>query len=200
MLKSALIFSTDVVPEAMGVLLSRARQDGDSQSLADLLEFYRPMLVRLSQRRVSRQLNGKVSPSEVTQVAIISASQNFDDFRGDTVEQFRSWLCVILENAITDQTRRFLASCRDTTRETALPIDIQQNDMERPSQICSTREQVLRLLRVVEEMPVELRTVVRMHYQQDLPFTEIAEFLGLTPAKVRKRWILAVEHITRAMA
>lgn len=201
MSKSLFIFSSHARPEiSIGNLLTRARQDGDSESLADLLEFYRPMLVRLSQRKVSRSLNGKVSPSEVTQVAIISASQNFEDFRGETVEQFRSWLCIILEHAITDHTRRFLASCRDTSRETQLSNDIQQTDLERPSQICSAREQVMRLLRVVEEMPVELRTIVRMHYQQDLPFTEIAAFLGLTPAKVRKRWIAAVAHITRAMA
>ncbi len=196
MSKSSVVYSHDASP---GNLLERARFDGDLQSLASLLEFYRPMLVRLSQRRVSRNLNGKVSASEVTQVAIISASQKFEEFRGDTVEQFRSWLCVILEHAITDQTRRFLASCRDTTRETSLSNDIEQTYSERPSQICSAKEQVMQLLRVVEEMPAHLRVIVRLRYQQDLPFTEIATYLGLSPATVRRRWVLAVEHIERAM-
>lgn len=202
MSKSLIIFSSraDAPEVSTGSLLTRARQEGGSESLAELLEYYRPMLVRLSQRRVSRSLNGKVSPSEVTQVAIISASQNFDAFRGETVEQFRAWLTIILENAITDHTRRFLARCRDTSRETRLSNDIPQNDLERPSQICSSREQIMRLLRVVEEMPIELRTIVRMHYQQDLPFAEIATYLGLTPAQVRKRWISAIDHIARAMA
>ncbi len=180
-------------------LLTQARFDGDLHSLATLLEYYRPMLMRLSQRKVSRSLNGKVSPSEVSQLTIISASQKFGEFRGETVEQFRSWLCVILDHAITDQTRRFLAGCRDTSRETSLSRDVVQTDTERPSQICSSREQVLRLLRVVEEMPCDLRTIVRMRYQQDLAFSDIATYLGLSSATVRRRWLMAVQHIERAM-
>lgn len=196
MLKNSIIDSSEGVA---GTLLIQARLDGDSQSLVDLLEFYRPMLERRSQRKVGRQLNGKVSPSEVTQLAIISASQNFDEFRGQTVEQFRSWLCVILEHAITDQTRRFLACCRDANRETSLSNNIEQPNSERPSQICSAREQVLRLMHVVEQMPADLRTVVRMRYQQDLGFTDIASFLGVSAATVRRRWLAAIEHIERAM-
>ena len=196
MSKSVTIDSSEAIA---GTLLTQARFDGDSQSLVDLLEFYRPMLVRLSQRKVTRNLNGKVSPSEVTQLAIISASQKFDEFRGETVEQFRSWLCVILEHAITDQTRRFLAGCRDANRETSLSGDLEQVSCERPSQICSAREQVLRLLHVVEEMPADLRMVVRMRYQQDLGFADIAAQLGVSAATVRRRWIAAIEYIERAM-
>lgn len=180
-------------------LLAEARTRSDSHSLVDLLEFYRPMLVRLSKRKVARSLNGKVSSSEVTQLAIINASQQFDKFRGETVKQFRAWLCAILEHAITDQSRRFLTICRDASRETSLSHDIEQSKMERPSQICSTQEQVSRLLRVVEDMPGELRTIVRLRYLQDLPFTDIAAFLGISPAMVRRRWVMAIEHIERAM-
>ncbi len=197
MLRSVTIDSSET---SATYLLTRALLDRDSQALVDLLEFYRPMLERFSQRKMARNLNGKVSPSEVTQVAIINASQKFDDFRGNSLEQFRSWLCVILEHALTDHTRRFLASCRDTTRETSLPNDLEQANHDRPSQICSSQEQIVRLLRIVEEMPTELRTIVRMRYQQDLAFTEIATFLGLTPARVRRRWMQAIEHIERAMA
>ena len=187
-------------PEAaIDELLRRAKSNGDEIALACLLEFYRPMLERLSQRKVTRNLYGKVSSSEVSQLAIISASQKFDEFRGDTLTQFRGWLSVILDHALTDQTRRYLASCRDTSRETCLAGDIEHKSSERPSQICSTREQVLKLLRVVEELPTDLRVVVRMRYQQDLAFTDIANRLGLSAATVRRRWLLAVEYIERAM-
>jgi RNA polymerase sigma-70 factor (ECF subfamily) len=188
------------LPEtALEALLRRAKLSGDAHAVVDLLEFYRPMLERLSHRKVARHLYGKVSPSEVTQVTIIHASQKFDEFRGQTVEQFRSWLCVILEHALTDQTRRFLADCRDTTRETSLSMDIEQSSSERPSQICSAREQVMRLINVLEQMPSDLRTIVRMRYQQDLAFTEIAAYLGLSTTTVRRRWMIAVEYIERAM-
>lgn len=181
-------------------LLADARSSGSQQSLAELLEFYRPRLVRLSQRKVARGMNGKVSSSEVTQEAIISATQSFEDFRGETIEEFYRWLSRILENLITDQTRRFLAGCRDASRETTLSNDIEQTATQRPSQICSTREQVMRLLKIVEELPLELRTIVRLRYQQDLHFTEIGSFLGLSPARVKRRWDEAVKHIERAMA
>lgn len=198
MSKSPMIdFSSEAV---VNHLLARAKTGHDAHALIDLLEFYRPMLERMSQRKMARHLNGKVSASEVTQVAIISASQKFDEFRGDSLEQFRAWLCTILGHALTDQTRRYLASCRDTSRETRLSGDIAQAETDRPSQICSSQEQVLRLLRIVENMPAELRSVVRMRYQQDLSFAEIAAFLGLSPTTVRRRWVLAIQHIEQAMA
>lgn len=188
-------------PEAVnGDLLNRAKLSQDSHALAELLEFYRPMLEKMSQRRMARNLNGKVSPSEVTQLTIISASQKFSDFRGECVQQFRAWLCTILEHALTDQMRRYLAGCRDTSRETSLPSDIVETDLQRPSQICSTQEQVMKIMRIVENMPADLRTIVRMRYQQDLAFTEIASYLGLSPATVQRRWGVAVKHIARAMA
>lgn len=178
-------------------LFNQAQHSVDS--LADLLEFYRPMLEKLSHKRVGRKLAGKVSASEVTQVAIISASQRFGEFRGETVEQFRAWLCTILENAITDHSRRFLAArCRSAQRETQLPCDLAESS-ESPSQICSAHEQVFKLLQVVENLPADLRIIVRMRYQQDLTFIDIADRLGVSVATVRRRWLQAVDQIEQAM-
>lgn len=181
-------------------LLQQAREGGDNASLGELLEFYRPLLERLSARRVGRRLAQKVSTSEVTQIALIAAAQRFGEFRGESVEQFRSWLIVILEHQITDHSRRFLFSqCRALTRETPLPRDLPHVRHERPSQICSAREQVGRLLAMVESLPVELRTIVRMRYQQDLTFAEIAKALGIPAATARRRWLEAVEQIGQWM-
>lgn len=181
-------------------LLRQARQEGDNASLGALLEYYRPLLERLSARRVGRRLAHKVTTSEVTQIALVTAAQRFGEFRGESVEQFRAWLIVILENQITDHSRRFLLSqCRALSRETPLPRDLEHVALERPSQICSAREQVSRLLATVEKLPAELRTIVRMRYQQDLTFNEIAKALGIPAATARRRWLEAVEQIAERM-
>jgi RNA polymerase sigma-70 factor, ECF subfamily len=187
-------------PDPSRALALFIQAQGSVDSLADLLEYYRPMLEKLSHKRVGRKLAGKVSASEVTQVAIISASQRFAEFRGETVEQFRAWLCTILENAITDHSRRFLAArCRSAQRETQLPSDLAEDTSVRPSEICSTHEQVLKLLQVVENLPADLRIIVRMRYQQDLTFIDIADRLGISVATVRRRWLQAVDQIEQAM-
>ncbi len=181
-------------------LFEKAREAGSADTLGELLEFYRPLLHKLCQRRMSRTLAGKISASEITQIAVINASDQFSEFRGHTPEQFHKWLCTILENVITDQVRHFLlAQRRQASRETSLPRDIQQATQERPSQICSAKEQIHQVLRLVDSLPDELRTVVRLRYQQDLTFNEIGEYLGLPTATARRRWLSAIEHIERAL-
>ena len=182
------------------ILLVNAREQSNKASLGALLEYYRPLLERLSSQRVGRRLGAKVSSSEVAQITLVSAAERFGDFRGDTPEQFRAWLCTILQNEITDHTRRFLVSqCRAVSRESPLPHDLVQEESLRPSQICSSREQVVKLLQAVENLPEELRSIVRMRYQQDMTFTDIAASLGLPPATARRRWLQAVEQIEQSM-
>jgi RNA polymerase sigma-70 factor (ECF subfamily) len=193
--------SADVQDESrVQTLLEDARMGSNEAALGALLEFYRPLLERLSSRRVGRRLAAKVTCSEVAQITLISAAERFGDFRGETVEQFRAWLCVILQNEITDHSRRFLISqCRTMSRETSLTRDIVQPSSQRPSQICSAQEQVARLLQAVESLPDELCAIVRMRYQQNMTFSEIASSLGLPPATARRRWLQAVEQIEQMM-
>lgn len=182
------------------VLLRQARRGGDNAPLGELLEYYRPLLERLSSRRVGRRLAQKVSSSEVTQIALVTAAERFSEFRGESVEQFRSWLIVILENQITDHSRRFLLTqCRALARETTLPRDLVHTGHERPSQICSAQEQIGRLLAMIEKLPTDHRAIVRMRYQQDLTFAEIAKSLGIPAATARRRWLEAIERIGQWM-
>ncbi len=149
---------------------------------------------------MDRRLAAKVSSSEVTQATLALAAERFGDFRGSSVEEFRAWLITILENTITDQTRKFLQSkCRSVKRETSMKTEVQDSISQRPSQICSAQEQIARLLEVVETMPPDLRTLVRMRYQQDLTFHEIADVLNLPLSTVRRRWLSAVKSIERQM-
>lgn len=181
-------------------LFEQARKRSDRASLGALLEYYRPLLERLSSRRVSRRLATKVSSSEVTQITLANAAERFEDFRGETVEQFRAWLCAILQNEITDHSRRFLTSqCRAMARETPLRRDIAEEPGQRPSQICSANEQVAKLLEAVDCLPDDLREIVRMRYQQNMTFAEIANSLGLPAATARRRWLQAVEQIEQMM-
>lgn len=183
-------------------LLKHARQQPvGSVALGELLEYYRPLLERFSSQRVSLSLSAKVTSSEVTQIALFRAAERFGDFRGETTAEFRAWLCVILQNEITDHSRRYLhTQCRSITREGPLPHDLAQPDGQRPSQICSAQEQIAKLLQAVESLTDDLKAIVRMRYQQDMAFTEIAESLGLPVATTRRRWLEAVEQIAHLMA
>ena len=176
-------------------LLNRAREDGDS--LADLLELFRPWLESLADDRSGMRLRGKVTRSEIAQIVIISANETFEQFRGTNVNALYSWLAQILEHRIADQARQFIkAQARSIDRETHFDGEL-PCPLHRPSQIVSNREEIARLLAGISALPEPMRKVVQLRYVDDLSFDKIAVLLGVPESTVRRRWHEALQMLKK---
>ena len=171
----------------------------DSDALADLLELFRPWLENLADARSGKRLRSKVTRSEIAQIVIISANENFEQFRGSNVSALYNWLAQILENRIADQARQFItAQARSINRETHLEVDL-AGPLHRPSQIVSSREEIARVLSGIEALPEPLRRVVRLRYVDDLSFDKIAAELNMTESTIRRRWHEALQTLKNSL-
>ena len=171
----------------------------DSAALADLLELFRPWLENLADARSGKRLRSKVTRSEIAQIVIISANENFEQFRGSNVSALYNWLAQILENRIADQARQFItAQARSINRETHLEVDL-AGPLHRPSQIVSSREEIARVLSGIEALPEPLRRVVRLRYVDDLSFDKIAAELNMTESTIRRRWHEALQTLKNSL-
>lgn len=156
------------------------------------------MLERLGNDSIDKRLSGKTSRSEIAQMTIVAAMQHFEQFRGLSLDEFRAWLLQILDNLVTDTNRRYLQSLKRSIHlEEPICAAALAQDMLHPSQIAMSAEEHQRLLVALEQLPDDLRQIVQLRYWGDLTFPEIAERLVLSTATARRRWLEAIEQLSR---
>jgi RNA polymerase sigma-70 factor (ECF subfamily) len=51
----------------------------------------------------------------------------------------------------------------------------------------------------IARLPDDYQTVLRLRYDEDLPFDEVARQMGRTPNAVRKLWSRAVERLQQEL-
>jgi RNA polymerase sigma-70 factor (ECF subfamily) len=76
-------------------MLALARSAG-GEAVGRLLECYRDYLALLARVQISRNLQGRVDPSDVVQETFLAAHRDFPGFRGRTEAELVSWLRQIL--------------------------------------------------------------------------------------------------------
>ena len=88
-----------------------------------LLNCYRAYLLRIANDRVEPGLRAKLAPSDIVQGSMLVATQEFQDFRGDSEAELRAWLLQIVSSQLIDGLRRFLdAEKRRSDRDVVLAI------------------------------------------------------------------------------
>ena len=179
-------------------LIKDARAGSDS-SLGLLLGAYRDYLLRIAGERIDSDLRPKLAASDVVQGSMLIATRKFQQFRGETEQEFRAWLVRILSSHLIDGLRRFVDSeKRRTNREVSRPGSVLKRipaQEESPSRLASLQEEGQRLLLSIESLPGELRDVVHARYLGGLTFPEIATRLQIPVTTCRHRWLEAVENI-----
>ena len=179
-------------------LIKDARAGSDS-SLGLLLGAYRDYLLRIAGERIDSDLRPKLAASDVVQGSMLIATRKFQQFRGETEQEFRSWLLRILSSHLIDGLRRFVDSeKRRTNREIPRPGSVLKRipaQEESPSRLVSLQEEGQRLLLSIESLPGDLRVVVHARYLDGLTFPEIANRLRIPVTTCRRRWLEAVQNI-----
>lgn len=159
------------------------------------LDDYRDYLRLLARSQLSPRLQSKLDASDIVQQTILQAHQAREQFRGTSEGEWLAWLRVILANTLAAAARRFYSETRDLGRERQLEAELDKSssrleslladDQTSPSGRVVRCEEVLRLARAMNQLPVDQRGVIELHHLQGLPIAEVAALLDRTrPAVV----------------
>lgn len=112
----------------------------------------------------------------------------------DPRKSFRGWLFAIAANHVRDLLRRRRQLPLENDAEERVP------DLTVPQDALMHREDRDRILAAVDRLPFDLKVVVTLHYQQDLPAPEIADALGVTANAVRIRLYRALAALRKELS
>ena len=159
------------------------------------LEAYRDYLRLLVSLQINPRLRTKVDASDIVQQAILHAHEARARFRGQTEAEWLAWLRAILANALAGAARRFNTQSRELGRERSLEVELERSsarleglfvaDQSSPSEKAVHREELLRMVCSLAQLPEDQRQVIELHYLKGLRVADVAEQMGRTrPAVV----------------
>ena len=153
------------------------------------------------------QLSAKAGASDIVQQTLLNAAEEFQSFRGTTLEQFRGWLRQILINEIRGLNRRFTARRRNVAQELELDrldsgsqfggVTELADDLLTPSRQLLAEEESEALKSAKEKLPAEMRQVIQLRNWERLQFHEIAERMGISLSSAAKLWYRALVELQR---
>lgn len=185
-----------------------AARGGQSESLGRMLQSYRNYLTLLARTQMGRQLQARVSPSDVVQETMLEAWQDFDRFRGHTEREFVVWLRQILINNLL----RFVEThVRAAKRDVRCEISLQQwaptmdgtadrldqlaaRSVSSPSAAANRRELGVVVADCLAKLPPHYREVIVLRNLRGLSFEEVARDLNRSAGSVRMLWMRAIDQ------
>jgi RNA polymerase sigma-70 factor (ECF subfamily) len=173
------------------VLIQNART-GDSNSIGELLERYRPFLTNIAEWEIGPQLRKRIDAADVVQIAFMDASRDFEQFRGTTENEFSAWLQTIFRNRLKNVFRENRAAMRNPRKENTwyrkggeMSTSVCWTDpaaqTSTPSQHLIQGERALRLAFEMQKLPEAQRDAVRMRHLEGMSLAAIAEQLERSP-------------------
>ena len=178
-------------------LLQEARR-GDPEALGKLLAMYCSYLRLFSRVQIDRRLRGKADVSDLVQETFALAHHAFENFRGETEQEFVAWLRQILISRLARLIRRYETQARDVRLERELGEAFDRSSVvaneivssrSTPSRRASRREEAVLLANAIADLEEVHREIIILHHFESLPFGTIAERLGRTEEAVKKLWV-----------
>lgn len=162
-------------------LVSRAKA-GDESALGQLLEAFRDQLRQQSQQDLREDIGARIDASDIVQRTCISAVMHFDDFRGESPQEFAGWLRQIHRRNLVDEVRKHTGTeKRDAAREAVVPGQSPSRlaaSVPSPSHDAIRKDERHQLDLAIERLPEMQATVVRLKHLEGLRLGEIAGRIG----------------------
>lgn len=185
-------------------LIQRARS-GEREALNDLIDTWRTYLLHITSGSLRGPVQSKLGASDIVQSACLEIHECFDQFHGESVEEWKSWLRSLVIRDIQNVRRRFRdVAKRDISREQGLvdplggAIDLQDHELTpQSSTIAAEESQALRL--ALRQLSDEHRQVLRLRNWEELSFVEIGRRLGRSADAARKLWGRAADSLARQL-
>jgi RNA polymerase sigma-70 factor (ECF subfamily) len=192
--------------------IERIRKYG-SEETARLFEKYKPRLFFTVQFRLDERLRGRVDESDILQEAHLEAVRRTDDFVNEPQVPFFIWIRQLVVQAVINTHRRhFEAQMRSVQQEVAMrqqaPLTQAtswslagqlQGNFTSPSGAAIRQETQKQVHEALEQMDEVDREVLTLRHLEQLNNVEVALALGLDQSATSKRYVRALQRLTKAM-
>ncbi len=176
-------------------LIARIRA-GDRQAIGNLLERHVSALRGYVRLRCGPVLREQESCSDLVQSACREVLEDLGQFEYRGEAAFRRWLFQAAERKLMDRVRYYGRGKRDVGREASITPGSGAQEEElltcyatfcTPSQHAVAREQVAKIEKAMDQLPVALRDVILLARFQGLSSKELGCELGCSPENARVR-------------
>jgi RNA polymerase sigma-70 factor (ECF subfamily) len=183
-------------PEIKDEELIAKALDGDSSAFESLVQRYQDTIYRLAYRMVGSHEDAQ----DLSQECFVRLYRVLPKYKQGL--PFAPWLYRICTNLCINwlqrRSRRVPTQSMTGTEEWADQWDMP--DLEPgPEELVSTKEERLRVMEAVGELPLQLRLPLVLRFLLDLTFREISEILGLPLGTVATRVRRATEMLRKSM-
>lgn len=167
-------------------LLVKKAQDGDRNSLSELITRYERKTYNLAYRLMGNHADA----SDAAQEALVRVCMRLQNFRGDSA--FSTWLFRVVTNTCLDELRR-RSRLRHASLDDLLPVDEgvvsrqAPDEGESPVEYAERHEVQAAVQRAINRLPDEYRVVVIMRDLKGLSYQEIAAMLDTTLGTIKSR-------------
>jgi RNA polymerase sigma-70 factor (ECF subfamily) len=187
--------------------LAEARS-GSKEALGEALEACRAYLLMVAQRELDPELRAKGGASDLVQQTFLEAQRDFRRFQGASEGELRAWLRQVLLNNLANFTRSFRGTAkRRVDREVGLhvPGDSSAGERDPSADTLSPSGRVMKdegeraLQEALARLPEDHRRVIRLRYDENRSFEEIARAMNRSPNAARKLWARAIERLEQEL-
>lgn len=184
-------------------LIEKARA-GDEAARNELSRRCRHFVRAMAQNLCDAQFGPVWDPSDAAQETMAEADRDFPAFRGTTSEELFAWLSSILTHTVSDR-RKFQnrrkrdggphTSLESRNREGHALRDIIHGDDSSVSERVVRREDADRLMELIQTLPEDQATAVRLRHLEGLSVEEISDRMQRSEASVAGLLIRAMRRL-----
>lgn len=154
-------------------------KDGREEAFKGLINRYTSSLYNFTARLTDRN-----NASDIVQETFIKVWKNLHNFDGEKAS-FKTWIFTIARNTATDFLRKkkslLFSDMEKNTNENDNDNSFSENIPDEnllPDKILQKLEDSDLLNKILDELPLNYKTILVLHYQEDMTFDEIGKVLG----------------------
>ncbi len=173
-------------------LLIEQAKNGDDHAFGQLVEIYEKLIYNTACRTLTASGCSTADAEDIAQCTFLKAWRSLSAFRGDCA--FSTWLYKIALNTAKDHIRSHIRheavslTMEDTENGEDNIIDIPVTEgSEIPEDALDKKELILTVRRTIERLPEEQKQVIILRDIHELPYSDIAEMLGVEIGTVKSR-------------
>jgi RNA polymerase sigma-70 factor (ECF subfamily) len=179
----------------------RQAKEGSIEARGRLLEACAEYLRRAAGRLVSPELRAKFAPSDLVQETALDVHRDFDQFRGDRLEELLAWVRrILLDNAASVHRRYQQVAKRQISREISIEASsgvaaVLHDQSPSPRSLVSQLEKQRQVDDALQRLPPDQRRAILLRSRDHLSFAEVGRELARSEDAARKLWFRAIERL-----
>jgi RNA polymerase sigma-70 factor (ECF subfamily) len=167
---------------------------GDDRALKELIERYTPQIYNFVRRFV-----GENEADDITQDVFIKVWKNLKKFNSKK-SSFKTWIFTIARNTTIDFMRKKkIVLFSNLDNEENIFEETIKDEVALPDEILQKLQDVELLNSLLEKLPEQYKTVLALHYQEEMTFEEAGKVLGKPLNTVKSYHFRALKLLHQTM-